>query len=247
MLDASDMHSLALLYHLNSEPSLSPEGYEDAYEPHFKTVASGDESLALPRRDEALPLSELIARRRSCRRFARKSLALVDLAEILGGTYGIAGPVALDGGLELDTRCVPSAGALYPLELYLILQRVETVPDGIYHYAVLDHALEAVEAGLDRSALDEALLHSPFLEHANALVIMTAVFGRTLDKYAARGYRYILLEAGHAAQNLCLLAAERGLASLCVGGFMDAAINRFLGLEPRTEAAVYCVGLGHSS
>ena len=76
---------------------------------------------------------------------------------------------------------------------------------------------------------------------------MTAVLDRTLHKYGARGYRYILLEAGHAAQNLCLLASERGLASLCVGGFADAAVNRFLGLDPRTEATVYCVGVGHRS
>ena len=76
---------------------------------------------------------------------------------------------------------------------------------------------------------------------------MTAVFDPTLRKYGARGYRFVLFEAGHAAQNLCLLATEQGLASLCVGGFMDGALNSFVGLDGRARAVVYCVGLGHAA
>ena len=76
-------------------------------------------------------------------------------------------------------------------------------------------------------------------------MLFVAVLDRTLHKYGARGYRYILLEAGHAAQNLCLLAAERGLSSLCAGGFIDTRINALLDLTQGREAVVYCVGTGH--
>jgi SagB-type dehydrogenase family enzyme len=127
------------------------------------------------------------------------------------------------------------------------LQRVETLEDGLYHYGVRDHTLEPMKAGVDRAALAEALLSAPYVDNANAVVLITAVFDRTLRKYSARGYRYILLEAGHAAQNLCLLATERNLASLCIGGFADGAINRLLGLDSRTEAAVYCAAIGHAA
>ena len=76
---------------------------------------------------------------------------------------------------------------------------------------------------------------------------LSAVFARTLKKYGPRGYRYILLEAGHCAQNLCLLAAERGLATLCLGGFQDTKLNRLLGLDGTTEAVVYCQGVGYAA
>lgn len=246
VLDAADTRSLALLYHLNSEPSLNLEAYEEGYESHAKVIARSGESIALPDTDGGSAVFQAIRRRKSCRAFAPTPLALTDLAEILAGTYGPSRPIALGSGIELQARSVPSAGALYPLELYVVLQRVADVDDGLYRYDVLGHALEPVGAGLDRRVLAEAFLGPFFLENANALVLVTAVFDRTLHKYGARGYRYILLEAGHVAQNLCLLATERGLASLCVGGFMDGAVNRALDLEPRTEATVYCVGIGHS-
>ena len=84
-----------------------------------------------------------------------------------------------------------------------------------------------------------------FVAAANVVVFLAAVFARTQTKYGPRGYRYVLLEGGHVAQNLCLMAAERGLGSLCMGGFIDAALNRFLDLAPLAEGAIYTVGVGH--
>jgi SagB-type dehydrogenase family enzyme len=247
MLDATDTRSLALLYHLNSEPWVNTEaGADDAYHVEIKEMAPSGDRLRLPA-PPGSALGELIARRSSCRAWAASTLALADLAAILAGGYGLGGTITFPSGLEMRTRSVPSAGGLYPLELYVSLQSVADVPDGLYHYNVLDHALEWLRAPLDPQALAEAVIPAPFLVNANALVFISGVFDRTLGKYGARGYRYILLEAGHAAQNLCLVAAERGLASLCVGGFMDAQLNRLLELDPRLEATVYCVGLGHAA
>jgi len=93
--------------------------------------------------------------------------------------------------------------------------------------------------------LEQILLAEQFLENANLIVFIATVFRRTLSKYGSRGYRYVLFEAGHLAQNLCLLAAERNLGSLCVGGFWDSRVNAFLGLNGVDDAVVYCVGIGH--
>ncbi len=203
--------------------------------------------VALPAIEDDGPLLAVIGQRKSGRAYASTPLPLDDLARILAGSYGLAGSIPLPNGVEMRTRPVPSAGGLYPIELYLVLSRIETVPDGLYHYNVLDHALECMRTDLEPGALAGAMIAAPLVENANAVVFMSAVFDRTLRKYGPRGYRYILLEAGHVAQNLCLLATERGLSSLCVGGFVDSRVNRLLGLEPKTEAAVYCVAIGHPS
>jgi SagB-type dehydrogenase family enzyme len=245
LLDAADTRSLALLYHLNSDPWRNTQlGEEQSYEVRFKEMPGIGDPIPLSGIEDGGAFLDLIGRRSSCREFAVGKLALDALAELLAGTQGLTRTVTFPDGFETRTRPVPSAGGLYPLELYLVLQRVETLADGLYHYNVRDHALEPLRAGFDSSALAEAVLAAPLLENANVLVFMTAVFERTLHKYGNRGYRYILLEAGHAAQNLCLLATERGLATLCVGAFIDNAVNAFLELDPRTELPLYCVGVG---
>ena len=94
--------------------------------------------------------------------------------------------------------------------------------------------------------LGDLLLGQYFLDTANVALIFTAVFERTLKKYGPRGYRYVLFEAGHAAQNASLLAGESGVASVCVGGFRDGRLNEYLGLDGRSEAALYVVGLGYA-
>jgi SagB-type dehydrogenase family enzyme len=246
MLDADDTRTLALLFHLNSEPwGGGSEWAEEDYRIEFKQIRDAEERVILPRVEEPGALLRLIGRRTSGRTFAETTMALADLAEILAGSYGLGRTISFPGGLESRARPVPSAGALYPLELYPLLAEVEGVDDGLYHYDVLTHGLERMRTDVDQQAIGEAMIAAPLLRNANAVVFLGAVFDRTLRKYGPRGYRYILFEAGHVAQNLCLLATERGLASLCVGGFVDARVNRLLRLEPQVEAVVYCVALGH--
>ena len=166
-------------------------------------------------------------------RTSPKPLPLSTLSALLWGSYGIirTDAVLLGGSLAL-MRPVPSAGGLFPLEIYVATQRVQDLPDGLHHYNVRNHALEPLSDGPVFKSLQPHLFMYPAIEHANAIVFLAAVFNRTQKKYGPRGYRYILLEAGHVAQNLCLLAVEQGLGTLCMGGYTDGELNQALGLNP---------------
>jgi SagB-type dehydrogenase family enzyme len=245
MLSVHDTRSLPLLFHLNSEPWLNPDAYaSEGYEVHYKQMGEIDEAVRLPPR-EAGGLDTLIAQRVSCRCYAAKFLPLATLGEMLAGAYGPTRIVRLPTGAEMDSRAVPSAGGLYPLELYVLCRRVDGLADGIYHYNILEHALEPLRGDVSHEEASTFLIAEPFVENANAIVFIAAVFDRTLHKYGPRGYRYVLLESGHVAQNLCLLATERALGSLCIGGFMDGKTNAFLGLDGIDEAVVYSFAFGH--
>ncbi len=205
MLPIDDALTLPLLYHLNSEPWLNLEAYGNpANEMQFKTLGGQATSCRLPESDSATPLRRLIRGRQSCRGFLRQSMPLAVLGDLLQHTYGINGVIdGIEGDLRYS-RPVPSAGALYPLELYAATQSIDGLADGLYHYQSLDHALEPLKATPAVKDLGDLLLGQYFLDTANVALIFTAVFERTLKKYGPRGYRYVLFEAGHAAQNASL-------------------------------------------
>src|SRR5262245_32506719 len=132
MLPASDTRSLAFLYHLNSAPSLAGEDYEVSFARPIEGGHSRDQlTLPNPGNDALLGL---IRRRRSCRQFDSRTLSQADLALLLAGTYGPGEPLRVVDGIEVESRTVPSAGALYPLELYAHLERVDGIDDGLYRY-----------------------------------------------------------------------------------------------------------------
>ncbi len=236
MFRADDSRSLSQLYHLNSEPWVNPAAFDAVYEGEYEET--GGAELPLPPVEES-PSMALIRARRSCRDFAPRAIRLEDLATMLGGAYGVT-----RRGENYD-RAAPSAGGLYPLEVYAVARAIDGLADGIYHYGVRGHSLEFVRGPCAPGELGHILLGQHFLEQANVLVLLSAVFARTQRKYGPRGYRYILLEAGHVAQNLCLMASERGLGGLCVGGFFDRELNRLLYLDGVEKAVVYAVAIGH--
>jgi SagB-type dehydrogenase family enzyme len=246
MLDADDRRSLAFLYHLNSGPVRADVVEAEGYTPESKEIRSAGERISLPSAPSGSSLLELIGKRRSCRSFSDKPLRLDDIASILAGAYGITGAIWVEEGVEANGRAVPSAGALYPLELYVAARNIESLAEGMYHYHLLDHALEPLPRRIDWGVLAAGFIAAPFLDTAGGIVLVTAVFDRTLHKYGARGYRFVLLEAGHLAQNICLIAGDRGLASVCLGGFIDGTINAQLELDAPAEATIYCVALGHT-
>lgn len=245
MLPYEDATSLPLLYHLNSEPWLNHAAYADpAAAPEFLPVAEPSRAVSLPPPNGQSALASLLAARKSCRTFALAAMPLTNVAQLLDNAYGIIDLVVRDNGLRSVTRPVPSAGGLYPLDLRVATTRVTGIADAIYRYNVLHRCLEPDPRGQTMKELSEHLLTQYFLRDANLVFFLSAVFDRTCRKYGARGYRYVLIEAGHVAQNLCLSATELQLGSLCVGGFRDQRLNRALALDEGREAVIYCVGVG---
>jgi len=140
----------------------------------------------------------------------------------------------------------PSAGALYPLELFFHSRCIDGASPGLYHYNPMRNEIRRVLDDDRSQSIADALI--PFQSHlaldAALLVFLTALFGRSTFKYATRGYRFVLLEAGHVAQNLNLVANGLGLASLNVGGYFDRRLDELLGLDGLTHSAIYMVAIG---
>jgi SagB-type dehydrogenase family enzyme len=245
MLPLNDPAQLPLLYHLNSEPWLNYEAYANpANHPRYVARAWPGDGVSLPS-TETSAIGQLLQTRGSCRAYSSAALTLGDLASVLDAAYGVAALVQAPTGLQALARVVPSAGGLYPLELYVASRSVESLHPGLHRYNVLYHTLEPLRSGPVFDEILSAVLTRDFVADASVLLIWTVVFERVLGKYGPRGYRYALLEAGHSAQNACLMAGERRLGSLCLGGFRDAQLNHTLGVDVRTEAAVYCMAVGH--
>jgi SagB-type dehydrogenase family enzyme len=199
--------------------------------------------VALPEPAElSLPLGEALERRASCRRFSGEALSLDVLSALLGAAYGAGAEVDVEG-LRYPSRPVPSAGATYPLELHLLARAIADLRPGSYRYAPEEHALVAAGPGARFEALAEIFLEQPYLMPASAVVVITGVLHRTTERYGDRGYRYVLFEAGHAAQNLTLAATALGIGALNLGGFLDDALTAVLRLRP-DAVPLYGLALG---
>jgi SagB-type dehydrogenase family enzyme len=245
MLPFEDETSLSMLFHLNSEPWANMEAYQNiVYEVEYKDVFATSAEVQLAPAGDTI-LTRLATKRASCRAFAPKLLPLSLLSTILWGSYGISrSERMLSAGAVALLRPVPSAGGLFPLEIYLLSQRVEGLCDGLHHYNVRHHSLQTLERGAMFERFAPALFMYDAVKNANVIIFLAAVFKRTQKKYGPRGYRYILLEAGHVAQNVCLLAADANLSTLCMGGYSDGQVNRLLGLNALEEGVVYSVAGG---
>lgn len=239
----NDTTGLSRLFHLNSEPWLNEKPGGNA--PFTQKTKSYPDAarIVLPSTDEGA-IDKLAASRRSQRAFQDAPMALGDLAALLRSGYAALGPDPLGKGPQHLRRPVPSAGGLYPLEVYALVRNVAGLAKGIYHYEAVGDALELVFEGPWEDQAKEGFLTWSFVEHAPVIVCISAVFERTQSKYGPRGYRYILLEAGHVVQNMCLAATDLDLSSLCMGGYRDGVLNRLTSLDGLNEAIVYTVALG---
>ncbi|MET0553030.1 MAG: SagB/ThcOx family dehydrogenase [Vicinamibacteria bacterium] len=201
--------------------------------------------LPAPAPTTARGLEEIILGRRSTRDFGGGPLRLDQLSRLLGGSYGIVDRKPLDRtGRVQPLRPVPSGGALYPLEIYPLVVAGQDLEPGVYHYDVPGHGLELLRPRADVAAFLEEIGVPDNVRGFAAVFVLTAVFERTLFKYSDRGYRFVLLDAGHVAQNLCLLASACGLGAVCLGGFYDDEVNALVGADGVDESAVYMVAVG---
>lgn len=242
-----DKYPLAWTFHRNTSRwpfNMQPPLEQTEQEAPFKEYLAAP-LIALP--DPQLPattLGDAIAGRASCRSFGDTPLKPGELAALLKSAYGLRDRFFI-GEIEFLERPVPSGGGLYALELYLLAQRLEGIDCGIYHYSARHHALEQLGAvEIPQQLIGDLFMGQPYVGQAAAVVVITAVLERSLWKYKDRGYRYILFEAGHVAQNLNLVAAALGLGSLNLGGFFDGDLAGLLGLDLEQEVPLYGIAIG---
>ena len=188
---------------------------------------------------ELADLWQCLARRRSQRSYLDRPLTQDELAALLWATQGVT--YASRGYI---LRAAPSAGALYPVETYLAVHRVEGVEPGLWHFQVPDFALELLQACDCRQALVGAGLSQGFLGTAGAVFIWTGVLNRAMWKYRERAIRYLFLDAGHLCQNLMLAATALNLGVCPVGAFFDEEVERLVQVDGREEVALYLAAVG---
>lgn len=206
---------------------MSPSGVSDM---QSGTEAPGTIQLPEPARSGVVSLEEALAQRRSVRDFSSGVLTNRQLSQLLWAAQGISSTEGY--------RTAPSAGALYPLEVYV------TMSAGFYHYIPARHHLNLVSAVDVRQALYHAGLEQEAIKEAAAVFVIAGVYERAARKYGAtRGERYVHLEAGHAAQNLLLEAEALGLGAVPIGAFRDAEVQKVLSL-PRNHQPLYLVPVG---
>ena len=187
--------------------------------------------LAQPKKKGDVSLEECIEKRRSKRRFTSENLTMEEISQLLWSMQGITDE-------RRGFRAAPSAGALYPLELYVVKE------DGLFHYEPNNHVLERLKGEDLRVPLSQAALGQQWVAAAPVDIVVCAVFERVSSKYGKRGTRYTHIEAGHAAQNLHLEAVALGLGSVPVGAFRDAEVNRVLSI-PSDHEPLYILPVGH--
>ncbi len=194
-------------------------GGSDGHEPESSTTSrppSADSrtvTLPAPRGEGPLSLEVAIQTRRSVREFTDEPLSLDEVGQLLWAAQGITS--------RQGARAAPSAGGTYPLEIYMAAGRVTELEPGVYRYRPAGHELELVAAGDARALLAEAALDQAWVAEGAIDVLIAAVYARTTEVYGERGVRYVHLEAGHAAENLCLQATALGLGAVTVGAFSD--------------------------
>ncbi|MEW6088756.1 MAG: SagB/ThcOx family dehydrogenase [bacterium] len=201
---------------------------------------SDKEKIDLPLPDyKGIPLEEAIKKRRSTRSFKKKHVSLKELSILLFAADGIT---RKEGNSVY--RSAPSAGALYPIEIYLIVNDVEKLKQGLYHYSFSDHSLELVKEGNFKKEITDASLGQEVTGEANVTFILTSIWKRITWKYGERGYRYAYIEAGHIGQNIYLEAASLALGCVAVGAFYDDKLNKLLEIDGENESSIYILSIG---
>jgi SagB-type dehydrogenase family enzyme len=176
-----------------------------------------------------MSVEEALKKRRTVRQFAQRELDLAQVSQLLWGTDGISDPRGL--------RTAPSAGATYPLEVYLVAgeRGVNGLAPGLYHYRPDSHTLELVRKGDLRASVARASLNQTWMAEAPVMVVFAAEYRRCTARYGDRGLRYTHMEVGHAGQNLFLQAEALGLACGIVGAFQDSTLQEILHLPQQHE------------
>ncbi len=191
------------------------------------------QEIKLPRPCEkgSVSIEEVLNQRRSVRDYKKASMSLEEVSQLLwAGT-----------GKNLYRRTAPSAGATYPLEIYLVVGEVEALELGLYHYSIPKHHLKKVKEGDLRRSLSRAALEQRMIERAPVNIVIAADYHRTTGHYGQRGIRYVHMEVGHVGQNISLQAVALKMGTVMIGAFDDRQVKEILGIE---EDPLYLIPVG---
>jgi len=186
-------------------------------------------------------LDQALRKRKSIRDFGPQPVTTQQLSYLLWASTGIH---RSEYGCQF--RTAPSAGALYPIETYLVINNVAGLERGVYHYSIKDHLLEELRTGYFGDEMAAAALGQRMCARAAVVFVWTAIFARTTSKYGQRGYRYVYLDAGHIAQNLALASTALGLSSCEIGALYDDEVNGIVGVDGSEESVVCMCVVGRT-
>jgi SagB-type dehydrogenase family enzyme len=227
-------------------------------------------SIELTKEFDNSPMTfeDIIINRRTTRVYSGECISLAELSKLLYFTYGITfsfkafgqhggffhapdyvvGPKAIDTLNEYDGyqsfRAAASGGALYPLEFYVMVNAVEGLEKGLYHYNVRQHKLETLRLGDLEKEFNALVFNEEWQRNASVHFVITSIMDRTRFKYLERGYRFINIDLGHAVENLYLTATACGLGCAAIGGFFDDEVNQFIGIDGQSETTLLIVNVG---
>ncbi|MDY6864639.1 MAG: SagB/ThcOx family dehydrogenase [Halobacteriota archaeon] len=212
--------------------SIKPETYKEY--PDCETI-----SMPVPKPSAKRSLDEVLLNRKSIRRFSSEPISLEELSYILWASTGLTRE-----GRGIQFRTAPSAGALYPIETYILANRVEGLDKGIYHYSIKYHILEELRRGDLGEEIALAALDQKMCSESAVVFVWTAIFFRSKWKYKERAYRYIYLDCGHIAENLALASCNLGLGSCQIGALFDDEVNKIIGVDGTDESVIYMSVVG---
>ncbi|MDD4924409.1 MAG: SagB/ThcOx family dehydrogenase [Dehalococcoidales bacterium] len=192
-------------------------------------------NLPEPRFYSDISVEQALLERRSIREYLDESLNLQELSQLLWAAQGITSPYGF--------RTAPSAGGTYPIELYLVVNDVEGLPQGVYRYLPGEHRIISILEGDVRVTVYNAALEQVWVKEAAVNIVIAAVYERTTDRYGERGIRYVHMEAGHVAQNIYLQAAALNLGTVAIGAFHDDRIKEVINLALQ-EHPLYIMPVG---
>ena len=198
-------------------------------------AASKEVRLPQPNTSGTISVEQALQERRSVRDYGKGGLTLSEIGQLLWAAQGITSRKGL--------RTAPSAGALYPLEIYLVARKVSDLEIGVHHYDPSAHVLNKKVSGDRHAQLAKAAVRQTWIKESAAVLVITAVYERTTRKYGQRGIRYVHMEVGHAAQNVFLQATALGLEAVVVGAFDDTAVSALIQGEP-DERPLYLIPVG---
>jgi len=191
--------------------------------------------LPAPNYESITSVEQALLKRRSVREFKNESLTLGQISQLLWAAQGITD--------SSGKRTAPSAGALYPLEIYVVAGNVSGLSSGIYKYKPTKHELLKISDGDIRKQLSAASLGQTSVKDGAITIVMAAVYERTTSKYGDRGIRYVHMETGHAAQNIYLQAESLRLGTVVTGAFDDVEVKTLLDM-PKNEEPLYIIPVG---